>query len=245
MGQTVMRWLGLTGVVALLGSALAAPGDENETEADAEVSAETQGEANEADGDESDAAARKPGPKTATKRKGFKDFKMPKAEGDEAQVCHDPAEIKLLSALRRRSSELDERAALIRKREDLLGRLEIKLQARIEEALKEVARLEDRLGVGDAARLADQEKLAMLVDTLSSLSARKAAPLLNRTDTYLAVVLLRRLGPEKAGKLLSQMEPRRAAVLMKAMAPSRGTIERFERNRRRAARAQAELERRP
>ncbi len=74
--------------------------------------------------------------------------------------------------------------------------------------------LEKKLELGQAQRDAREKRLQKLVETLKTLSARKAAPILEKADSRFATRLLLGLGPERTGKLLAAMEPGRAARLM-------------------------------
>jgi flagellar motility protein MotE (MotC chaperone) len=129
----------------------------------------------------------------------------------------DEAELQLLRALRERRRVLEEREHMLERREAALAQIEQQLLGRVEQTLDEVRRLEREAGVkpveGDR-----KDRVAGLVASLAALSPRKAAPVLENTDTDLAVILLIRLGPERAGDLLGRMDATRAATLVEALA---------------------------
>jgi flagellar motility protein MotE (MotC chaperone) len=130
----------------------------------------------------------------------------------------DPAELQLLKALRLRRAELDERERLIGEREEVLAQIEEELMGRVQMTLAEIQRLERKVGLVPGSAPESAQRLQTLVTTLSSLSPRKAAPILARTSTRLAVVLLMRIGPERAGELLARMDPGQAGRLIEHLA---------------------------
>jgi flagellar motility protein MotE (MotC chaperone) len=145
----------------------------------------------------------------------------------------DEAELQLLRALRDRRRVLEEREHMLERREAALAQIEQQLLGRVEHTLEEVRRIEREAGVkpvdGDP-----KDRVAGLVASLAALSPRKAAPVLENTDTDLAVILLVRLGPERAGDLLGRMSATRAATLVEALAAhSRGRSNNSSKPRRR------------
>lgn len=133
----------------------------------------------------------------------------------------DPSEIELLERLRQRRLGLDEREEKVRVKEELVAQLERELSRRVREAVAEVERLEKRLELGEFERQAREAKLNSLAASIATLRPSKAAPILERTDPILTVLLLMRVGTKRAGELLAKMEPRRAAALVDRLARGR------------------------
>ena len=61
--------------------------------------------------------------------------------------------------------------------------------------------LESKLALGAPSGEAREQRVQKLIDTLKTLSARKAAPILAKADSRFATRLLLGLGPERTGKL--------------------------------------------
>lgn len=130
----------------------------------------------------------------------------------------DEVELKLLKGLRARRLDLDAREIRLKRREELVAKIERDLGRRVREALSEVERLEQRLELGEYEEKARESKLNSLAASIASLSPRKAAPILERVDPVLTAILLLKVGPERTGELLAKMEPRKAASLMDRLA---------------------------
>ena len=126
----------------------------------------------------------------------------------------DAQEQALLRALRQRRQALDVREAELQKRSAALDVLAKTLNERLQKTEADVAELEARLDLGEPGRKTREKKMTALVDTLSSLSARKAAPMLADTDPGLVGDLLLRLGPARSGGLLALMPPPQAALVL-------------------------------
>ena len=92
---------------------------------------------------------------------------------------------------------------------------------RIEDATLKVESLEKKLVLGDFETSDREEKLDVLAKSVATVSARKAAPMLQKADVDVAVSLLMRLGPKRAGDLLAKMDAQRAAALIDRIANKR------------------------
>ena len=147
-------------------------------------------------------------------------------QGARVDCSTENVDWRLLTRLRERRVELDRREQRILRQKDDLDRLEQKLNKRIAVAVEHLERLEHRLGLGVAQEEIREKKLEALAAALTSLSARKAAPMLEKTDPNLAARLLVLLGPERSGALLSKMDPQRAATLMERIAQAKTTAQR-------------------
>lgn len=130
-------------------------------------------------------------------------------------------EITILQALRDRRVELDNREAAIKAREDAYSKLKKEVDERIENTSREIAKLEARLNMGEPARQAKEKRIVSLVDALTTLSAKKAAPMLAAADPALVGELLVRLGPQRAAALLSVMPPTQAGHLVDQVGEAR------------------------
>ncbi len=149
----------------------------------------------------------------------------PEASLADCAAGPDPSEIALLEALRKRRQDIDRREAEVRRKEEIVAQLEREMSRRVREAVAEVKRLEKRLELGEYERKAREEKLNTLASSIGSLRPSKAAPILERTDPILTVILLMHVGPKRAGELLAKMEPRRAAALMDRLARGRSAAQ--------------------
>jgi len=141
--------------------------------------------------------------------------------GDEEEyecTAEDLEEMKLLAMPRERSEGLRKREILLEEKQAVLQRLEDELIQKFDSLTGKLAALEQRLEIGQAARLAKEERFQTLIEALRTLSARKAAPILNKSDIRFATRLLLGLGAERVAKLLAVMDPQRAAALMRRLA---------------------------
>lgn len=134
------------------------------------------------------------------------------AEGAPCQS--DPAELQILLALRERRLELDGRERTVQAREAEFKQAQKKIGDRVEQLNQSVARLEARLELGEPARLARETRLKTLVDGLSTLSAKKAAPILAETEPTLVAELMQRLGSTRTAALLAVMPTAKAARIV-------------------------------
>ena len=130
-------------------------------------------------------------------------------------------EITILQALRDRRVELDQREATIKAREEALSKLKKEVDERLENSSREIAKLEARLNMGEPARQAKEKRIVSLVDALTTLSAKKAAPMLVAADPALVGELLLRLGPQRAAALLAVMPATQAGHLVDQVGEAR------------------------
>ncbi|MED5463589.1 MAG: hypothetical protein VX699_02965 [Myxococcota bacterium] len=126
----------------------------------------------------------------------------------------DYEELKLLGALQARSAALKEREIILEEKDILLREIEEQLEAKFKKLTAKLDKLEKLLEVGKAESEARQERFARLVEALTTLSPRKAAPILEKADQRFATRLLQEVSPVRVGKLLAQMTPGNAATLM-------------------------------
>jgi flagellar motility protein MotE (MotC chaperone) len=138
--------------------------------------------------------------------------KEPAAEGAPCQS--DPAELQILLALRERRLELDGRERTVQAREVEFKQAQKKIDDRVEQLNQSVARLEARLELGEPGRQAREARLKTLVDGLSTLSAKKAAPILAETEPNLVAELMQRLGSTRTATLLAVMPTVKAARIV-------------------------------
>jgi flagellar motility protein MotE (MotC chaperone) len=147
-------------------------------------------------------------------------------EGDQEMCRSDPVETEILKDLRQRRLQIEAREANLARGEQLLRQLERRLMRRIDIAVKKVERLEKQLLVGDYGREDREKKLAVLAQSVQTVSARKVAPVLEKTDADVAVDLLMRLGPKRAGELLGKMSAQQAAKLIDRIATQKTAAQR-------------------
>ena len=148
-----------------------------------------------------------------------------KTAGDSAKAACacDPAELTVMTALRARQKQLDERERKVVEHEAVLGRIEAELSGRLQAAVSDVRRLEEQAtakvgGPCPKDTPKDQPRGNEAVSSaLASLSPRKAAAILAAADGAVATQLLNELGPEKSAAILSTMEPTAAAGLVQRM----------------------------
>jgi flagellar motility protein MotE (MotC chaperone) len=110
-----------------------------------------------------------------------------------------------------RGIQIAARDADVAKREKALEAYKAPFGAQIDALSKRVAEMERKLGVGDGARQAHEERMVVLAETLTNLSAKKAAPLLASMDPAVVGDLLIRLGASRSAALLALMPPNSAA----------------------------------
>jgi flagellar motility protein MotE (MotC chaperone) len=134
------------------------------------------------------------------------------ADGAPCQM--DPAELKVLLALRERRLALDGRERAVLAREAELRAAQAKLDGRIAAIDEGVQRLEARLELGEPGRKAHEQRLRDLADSLGSLSAKQAAPILAEADPTLTAELLQRLGTTRTAALLAAMTTGKAAKVV-------------------------------
>ncbi len=149
-------------------------------------------------------------------------------DDEEEEECTplDYEELKLLADLRKRDNELQKMAKLLEEKEAVLARVQDQLDQRMAAMLVKLKELEEKLVLGEAEREAREARVQKLIETLKTLSARKAAPILAKADSRFATRLLLGLGPERTGKLLAAMEPAQAARIMSRLANAKTPAQR-------------------
>ena len=147
---------------------------------------------------------------------------------EEEEVCKpvDYDELKLLDALRKRHLVLTEKEVELEQKEALLRVIEEELDAKFRSLTSQLDRLEGKLVLGEAEMRNQEKRFKKLVEALTTLSARKAAPILAQAEQQFATRLLLQVAPERIGKLLAQMEPKEAARLMVRLDKSRSRAQR-------------------
>ncbi len=124
----------------------------------------------------------------------------------------------LLLDLRRRSSELDARAAAVQQREAVLAAAEARLKAR----LHQLAGLQKRLEALDAARRErDEANWRGLVKLYESMKPADAGAIFNDLDLPVLLPILDRMKAAKAAAILAAMQPERARLVTAELAQSR------------------------
>lgn len=121
-----------------------------------------------------------------------------------------PEEMDVLMTLRERQADVVAREAVLKRREAALQKLEEELDGRVQKLDAHVAKLEERLELGEPGKAVQEKRIAALVETLSGLTAKKAAPILAAAEPEVAAELLRRVGAAKAAALLAVMPPIKA-----------------------------------
>jgi len=119
-------------------------------------------------------------------------------------------EMDVLMTLRERHAELTAREAVLKRRESAVAELEKSLDHKIAQLDGKMDKLEERLNLGDPGRAQREKRISTLVDTLTGLTAKKAAPILAETEPEVAAELLRRMDAAKAAALLAIMPPQKA-----------------------------------
>lgn len=147
---------------------------------------------------------------------------------EEEEVCKpvDYDELKLLDALRKRHQVLTEKEVELEQKEALLRVIEEELDTKFRSLTGQLNRLEEKLTLGEAEMRNQEKRFKKLVEALTTLSPRKAAPILAQAEQQFATRLLLQVAPERIGKLLAQMEPKEAARLMVRLDRSRNRAQR-------------------
>lgn len=136
--------------------------------------------------------------------------------GARAGVCpvSNAEEIKVLLRLRERHTVLLAQESMVAQREAQLNRLEKDFEAKLAQLEVGMAKIEQRLLLGDAKQKQHEQRLVALVDTISKLSAKKAAPMLAAAEPEVVAELFRRLGAQRTSSLLAVMPPAKAGKLI-------------------------------
>ncbi len=120
------------------------------------------------------------------------------------KACHP----ELLSLLRTRMAELDEREAKLQKKEqDLLV-----LQKDIQDKIKQLKELQQKLeGPVKKKRFEEEARLQHLAGVYSSMDPVRAAALLDKLDEGTVTKLFAIMKSKKVAKILANMSPEKAA----------------------------------
>jgi len=153
------------------------------------------------------------GPPTESEQRAMEEEAFLLEEEEECKPV-DYDELKLLDALRKRHEELKRKELELEEKEALLRVIEEELEEKFRSLTGQLDRLEQKLMLGEAEMLQHERRFKKLVEALTTLSPRKAAPILARAEQQFATRLLLQVPPERIGKLLAQMEPKEAAKLM-------------------------------
>ena len=209
-----MRWYWLATMlvfaVPMLPGLAMAQEEEEPTEEEGEETEEA-AESEEGDGEEEDDSGP---PSELDEAEDLEDDEMEEDDFDEACRPEDFKELALLADLKKRDDELQKREKLLEEKEAVLARVDDELKQKMTKMLERIQTMEKVLELGKEERRARDERFQKLVDTIKTLSARKAAPILEQADMRFATRLMRGLGPKLIGKLLAAMPPGRAALLM-------------------------------
>lgn len=135
-------------------------------------------------------------------------------QNDTTCNCIDDDEMKILTMLRKKRLELDEKEADLKKREEDIEENKKKVDQKIEELRKRVTILEAAMKIGQGAQEEKEKRMASLIETFTSLSAKKVAPMLSASDPDLVRDLLIRMGPEKSAALMVLMPTEKAAEII-------------------------------
>ena len=124
----------------------------------------------------------------------------------------------MLLDLRRRSGELDARAAAVQQRETVLEAAEARLKARLDQ----LAGLQQRLEALDAARRErDEANWRGLVKLYESMKPADAGAIFNDLDLPVLLPILDRMKAAKAAAILAAMQPERARLATSELAQLR------------------------
>ena len=149
-------------------------------------------------------------------------------------------EMMLLQALRDRRVELDHREMELNSQSRALEQLAKRMDGELEKMTQQVAALEARLNIGEPRRKAREKRLASLVETLTTLSAKKAAPIMAAADVELVGDLLLRLGSARTASLLSAMPPAQAGRILDIVGEAKAQEEMRQKSARAARAASGE-----
>jgi flagellar motility protein MotE (MotC chaperone) len=135
----------------------------------------------------------------------------------EAGACPSGADMALLAALHQRRLQLDAREVDLMEREKGLETLRLSLDKKMAGLSADIEKLEAHYNLGEPARQARTKRLNTLVEAMSGLSPKKAAPMLAAADADLVGDLLMRMGATRTAALLAIMPVQKAAKLMEQM----------------------------
>jgi flagellar motility protein MotE (MotC chaperone) len=123
---------------------------------------------------------------------------------------NSPEEMDVLMTLRERHAQVSARELMAEKKEAELTQLEQRIDKRVAKLDDAMAKLEARLDLAEPGRAIKEERIKGMVETLSGLTAKKAAPILAEAEPEVAAELLRRLGATRAAALLAVMPATKA-----------------------------------
>lgn len=156
------------------------------------------------------------------------DNAAPVSRGDRANgaAAPDGEEIApILLDIRRRESQLAERAEELDERLALLGAAEQRIARQIEALRDAEAELDATMALAD--RLAEDD-LGRLVSVFEAMRAEQAARVFAEMDPDFAAGFLGRLRPDTAAGILAGLEPRQAYALSTVLAGRNATVPRRE-----------------
>ena len=213
----IARWIllfFLFGMIAVISPDVFVPmvQAQEESEGQEEEGEEEEEEEDEEDeGGEDDEAA---GPPTEEQQQAGEEEAYLGDEEDEECSPLDLEEYKLFEALKARAEALKKREILLEEKEVVLRVIEEKMEEKFKSLAGKLEQLERRLEIGVAEKEAQEKRFLRLVSAITTLSPRKAAPILEKADQRFSTRLLLKVTPERVGKLLAMMPPDKAARLM-------------------------------
>ncbi|MCC5988210.1 MAG: hypothetical protein JJT95_11055 [Pararhodobacter sp.] len=157
-----------------------------------------------------------------------RDTAAPVSRSDRADgaVAPDGEEIaSILLDIRRRESQLAERAEELDERLALLTAAEQRIARQIEALRDAEAELDATMALAD--RLAEDD-LGRLVSVFEAMRAEQAARVFAEMDPDFAAGFLGRLRPDTAAGILAELEPRQAYALSTVLAGRNATVPRRE-----------------
>lgn len=144
---------------------------------------------------------------------------------DEPAPLADAAERALLTDLRARRLELDRRERAIAEREAMLGAVEQRVAARVEE----LSALQQRLdAMARTQRDRSEAGWRGLVRTYEAMRPRDAAAIFNELDLAVLLEVLDRMKENRAAPVLGVMQPERARQVTAELAQKRQRAARGE-----------------
>ncbi len=135
----------------------------------------------------------------------------------DAALPTSSSDVQVLTTLHQRRLQLDAREEEMNEREKALDAFKATLDKKLKAISVELDKFEARYALGEPARQEREKRIKALVDAMTGLSAKKAAPLLAAADPQLVGDLLIRMGPSRTAGLLAIMPVPKAARLMEQM----------------------------
>ena len=137
---------------------------------------------------------------------------------DDACLPIKSADLDLLNKLKDRRLDLEHREKELELREKKLKKLESEIAGKVQKALGQLRRLEGRVDQTETKFAGREAVLEALTSTVSKISAKKAAKVLENTENELVVKLLMRLSAVQAASILGKMAPQKAGVILTEIA---------------------------